>query len=100
MAFAGTAIGQHLCYVERKRCAPDNPIDVRLVRQLYGVVEVDRAASARCHSADPGLREPPEVISLMSLRQQYSSTVNRRLKRKHALDTDKSYLRPRPSRYK
>jgi HJR/Mrr/RecB family endonuclease len=45
MAFAETAIGQHLYYVECKRYAPDNPIDVRLVRQLYGVVEADRATA-------------------------------------------------------
>ena len=45
LAFADTVVGEHLFYVECKRFSPQNPVDVGLVRKLYGVVEADRATA-------------------------------------------------------
>jgi hypothetical protein len=43
LAFANTPLGEHLYLVECKRYAQDRPVGVELVRQLYGVVEFERA---------------------------------------------------------
>jgi restriction endonuclease Mrr len=40
-----TPFGRHLHLVECKRYSENNPIDVRLVRSLYGVVEAERATA-------------------------------------------------------
>ena len=45
MIFEDTAFGRHLFLIECKRYAPDRPIDVTLVRQLFGVVEGERASA-------------------------------------------------------
>jgi len=45
LAFLDTSIGSHLHLVECKRFAPHRPITVELVRNLYGVVEAERATS-------------------------------------------------------
>jgi HJR/Mrr/RecB family endonuclease len=45
LAFADTAIGEHLYYVECKRYAPRNPVDVTIVRQLYGVLDAENATA-------------------------------------------------------
>lgn len=45
LAFAKTSLGEHLYHVECKRFAPNRPVGVALVRQLYGVIEADRATA-------------------------------------------------------
>lgn len=45
LAFLDTPVGQHLYLVECKRFAPTRPVGVQLVRQLYGVVEQERATA-------------------------------------------------------
>ena len=45
LVYDATELGRHLFLVECKRYAPDNPIDVSLVRQFYGVVEGERATA-------------------------------------------------------
>ena len=40
-----TAIGNHLYLVECKRRQPENPVEVRLIRELYGVVVAERATA-------------------------------------------------------
>jgi HJR/Mrr/RecB family endonuclease len=45
LAFMNTAVGEHLFLVECKRYSPDRPVDVALVRNLYGVVEAERATA-------------------------------------------------------
>lgn len=45
MVFHDSALGRHLFLIECKRYAPDRPIEVGLVRQLYGVVEGERASA-------------------------------------------------------
>jgi restriction endonuclease Mrr len=41
-----TELGRHLYLVECKRYSPNNPVDVRLVRQLHGVAEAECATAA------------------------------------------------------
>lgn len=43
LAVNNTTLGNHLYLVECKRYAPERPIDVSLVRALYGVVEAEKA---------------------------------------------------------
>lgn len=38
-----TSLGNHLFLVECKRYAPERPVDISLVRALYGVVEAEKA---------------------------------------------------------
>jgi HJR/Mrr/RecB family endonuclease len=62
LAFADSPIGRHLYYVECKRYAPSRPVDVSLVRQLYGVVEADRATAGLLvttsrFTSDEGVRQ-------------------------------------------
>jgi restriction system protein len=38
-------LGSFLYYVECKRYAPDHPVGVNLVRELYGVVQADRVTA-------------------------------------------------------
>lgn len=45
LAFLNTPVGRHLHLVECKRYAPNRPIAVRLVRELYGVVEAEKATA-------------------------------------------------------
>lgn len=45
LAISQTAVGNHLYLVECKRYSKTNPVDVSLVRALYGVVEAERATS-------------------------------------------------------
>ncbi len=45
LAFADTVVGRHLYYVECKRQSAERPVGVGVVRQLYGVVEADRATA-------------------------------------------------------
>jgi HJR/Mrr/RecB family endonuclease len=45
LAFAQTPLGEHLYHIECKRYASSHPVGVTLVRQLYGVVEADRATA-------------------------------------------------------
>ena len=45
LAYLKTSAGEHLFYVECKRYSPDNPVGVRLVRELFGVVEAERATA-------------------------------------------------------
>lgn len=45
LAFHESALGRHLYLVECKRYAPSRPVDVGLVRTLYGVIEHERASS-------------------------------------------------------
>jgi len=45
LAYLSTPAGEHLFYVECKRYSPDNPVGVRLVRELFGVVEAERATA-------------------------------------------------------
>lgn len=79
LAFADTPIGQHLYYVECKRYAPDNPIDVRFVRQLYGVVEADRATAGLLVTTSRFTKDAKTfgdcVSSRLSLRE-YSHVVS------------------------
>lgn len=37
--------GRRMCYVECKRYEPQNPVSVGVIRQLYGVVEADKATA-------------------------------------------------------
>jgi len=43
LAVNKTSLGNHLFLVECKRYAPERPVDVSLVRTLYGVVEAEKA---------------------------------------------------------
>lgn len=45
LAYCTTPVGEHLFYVECKRYSPDNPVDIRIVRELFGVVEAERATA-------------------------------------------------------
>ncbi len=45
LAYANTSIGRHLFYVECKRYSPGNPVGVKLVRELYGVLEAHKATA-------------------------------------------------------
>lgn len=45
LALSETEIGQHLYYVECKRHSKGKPVDVTIVRALYGVVENDKATA-------------------------------------------------------
>lgn len=45
LAFAQTSAGRHLYYVECKRFSATRPVDVAIVRNLYGVVEADHATA-------------------------------------------------------
>ena len=38
-----TSLGDHLFFVECKRYSPEKPVDISLVRALYGVVEAEKA---------------------------------------------------------
>jgi len=41
----GDTLGEFLIYTECKRYAPDNPIGVRIVRELFGTIIADRATA-------------------------------------------------------
>lgn len=43
LAVNKTSLGNHLYLVECKRYAPERPVDISLVRALYGVVEAEKA---------------------------------------------------------
>ena len=45
LAYKKSDLGNHLFLVECKKYAPHNPVGVSIVRQLYGVVETDRATA-------------------------------------------------------
>jgi hypothetical protein len=45
LACLETPIGEHLYLVECKRYAANRPVGVELVRQLYGIVEIERATA-------------------------------------------------------
>lgn len=45
LAYLNTAMGRHLFLVECKRYAEFRPVDVNVVRSLYGVVEMERATA-------------------------------------------------------
>jgi len=45
LAFLNTPVGRHLHLVECKKYAPNRPIAVHLVRELYGVVEAEKATA-------------------------------------------------------
>lgn len=45
LASLKTSVGEHLYLVECKRYSQDRPVGVQLVRQLYGIVEVERATA-------------------------------------------------------
>jgi Restriction endonuclease len=45
MVFEDTPLGRHLFLVECKRYGPENPVDVALIRQLYGVIEGENASA-------------------------------------------------------
>lgn len=45
LATLKTPVGEHLFLVECKRFAPTRPVGVDLVRQLYGVVEMEKASA-------------------------------------------------------
>ncbi len=38
-------LGNFLCYVECKKYAPDNPVGVKVVRELFGTITADRATA-------------------------------------------------------
>ena len=79
LAFADTPIGQHLYYVECKCYAPDNPIDVRFVRQLYGVVEADRVTAGLLVTTSRFTKDAKifgEVVSSRLSLKEYSDVVS------------------------
>jgi len=41
-----TPVGRHLCLVECKRHSASHPVDISIVRELYGVLAVERASAA------------------------------------------------------
>ncbi len=43
LALNKTSLGNHLFLVECKRYAPERPVDISIVRALYGVVEAEKA---------------------------------------------------------
>jgi hypothetical protein len=43
VAYLDTEMGRHLFLIECKKYAPEYPVDVRLVRELFGVVEAEQA---------------------------------------------------------
>ena len=45
LAVKNSILGEHLFLVECKKYAPDNPVSIAVVRQLYGVIEADRATA-------------------------------------------------------
>ena len=45
LAYNNTIAGKHLYLVECKRYSPERPVGVGLVRQLYGVLELERATA-------------------------------------------------------
>ena len=45
LAFSKTQAGEHLYYVECKRYSPNNPVDVSIVRSLYGIIESNRVTA-------------------------------------------------------
>lgn len=46
LATYDTPVGKHLCLVECKRHAKNNPVDVSIVRELYGILAIERATAA------------------------------------------------------
>ena len=45
LAYTDSPVGRHLFYVECKKYSEENPVGVSLVRQLYGVLEAERATA-------------------------------------------------------
>lgn len=74
LVYDDTAVGRHLFLVECKRYAPDHPVDVRLVRQFYGVIESERASAGALvtssYFTEPARRFPEEkdIAYRLSLR--------------------------------
>jgi hypothetical protein len=62
LVYDHSEVGQHLFLVECKRYAPDNPVDVGIVRQLFGVIEGERASAGvlvtTSHFTEPARRWP------------------------------------------
>lgn len=79
LAFADTPIGQHLYYVECKRYASENPIDVRFVRQLYGVVEAERATAGLLVTTSRFTKDAKKFREIVSSRlslREFSDVVS------------------------
>ncbi len=73
-----TALGKHLHLIECKRHGEDNPVDVKLLRSLYGVVEAERATAGMIVTTTritpPGIRFINSVKNRLS-KKNYEDLV-------------------------
>lgn len=77
-AVANTPVGKHMYYVECKKYAPGRPVDVRLVRQLYGVIEADRATAGMLVTTSAFTKDAKRFASTLGYRlslKDYSGIV-------------------------
>ena len=72
LAYLRTPAGEHLFYVECKRYSSEHPVGVRIVRELFGVVEAERATAGllvtTSRFTDGALRFREAVRHRMSLK--------------------------------